>query len=667
MHILKAFIDKRTHTFRELLEISNLEESELSKKLEHEISKKRISRKKDSYTLKPDFFVGTIDLKEHFGFLLLDEKDLYLEERDLYTALDKDIVLVRKNKFNKVIEIIERHEPLFVVTVHKIRNKTYIIPKKHMRFSVYLDRTYNFIGGEVLYVKLKEVVGNTIIVSLMENLGFETDPGMDILSLVYEMGFPYGFSKEALKEAEDLNREIDHKGRTIFNNELIVTIDGEDAKDLDDAISLSKVDEEYHLSVHIADVSHYVKEQSQIDIEALNKATSAYLADRVIPMLPRRLSNDLCSLNAGEEKYALSVMMILDKDANLLDYKIVESVIRVTKRLSYEMVNRHIKGETVFEKDIAQMIDEMLELSQKLEEKRKNRGSITFESLEYKYILNDDGEIDEIRLRESGASEMIIESFMILTNEVVSEHLTNLEFPCIYRIHEKPKEEKLRLLYEQLKPLGIKLPRLNHFTPKAIQKILDSIIDHEQKLVINELFLKAMNRAVYDKNNVGHFGLASTFYSHFTSPIRRYPDLLLHRLVKTFIIHPNKLLEDIKKYDHLIPMIAKKSTDMEKLAVDLEREVDKLKIAEYMDKHIGEIFEGSVSGMTKTGMFVRTKQGIEGMIPLRTMDDFYILNEKNYTLVGKQEDNIFHLGSKVQVKLIDVDISNRQITFKLVK
>ena len=444
-----------------------------------------------------------------------------------------------------------------------------------------------------------------------------------------------------------------------------ITIDGEDAKDLDDAISLKIVDGNYHLSVHIADVSHYVKKGSSIDKEALKRATSAYLADRVIPMLPQRLSNDLCSLNE-EEKYALSVFMIINDKGEVVSHEIKETVINVNRRLSYNEVNAYFAGGSLKNKQEENMLDNMLKLSKLLKEQREKEGSLEFESVEYKYILNENNDIVDIQVREHGISEGIIEQFMILTNQIVGSHLFYLDLPSIYRVHEKPKDEKLLELFTELKALDINTPKHKNITPKTLQAIIRDVEDSPNKRLVHELMLKAMNRAKYTMEPLGHFGLALKYYSHFTAPIRRYPDLLLHRIVKDFLIRPNNLEKTISYYEENIEPIAIQSSKMERLAMTLEREVDKLKIAEFMEDKVGNIYEGIVSGVTKNQIFVEIDKGIEGAVLVRTLEDYYNYDEKRRMLVGEKTNEVFKLGKKLIVKLVSVSVELRQITFEIV-
>ncbi|NLN51060.1 MAG: ribonuclease R [Acholeplasmataceae bacterium] len=665
MQILLAFKDQKNYSFEELLTITNLTANELDEKLSAEVKRKRLTKQENNYILKAQYQVGKLDLKEGFGFLLVEGGDLYLEDKDLKNALDGDLVLVRRGLTNKVIEVLKRASHSIVCTVKKVKSRFYLIPKKPLRLPVELSDDKSLIGGEVLLVRLTHYYDKVIRGEIEKLIGFQTDPDIDVLALVYEFGFPYEFSKEALIEVEALNKTIDYAKRLVIKDEYIVTIDGEDAKDLDDAISLKKLDDHYYLSVHIADVSSYVKENSAIDKAALKRATSAYLADRVIPMLPRKLSNDLCSLSEKEEKYALSVLLKIDLAGNIVDYQIKETVINVKRRLTYNEVNAFFKGKSLTDKSLEKMLSEMRELSEILKNKRSKRGMLEFESIEYQYILNENNDIIDIVVRQTGIGEEIIESLMILTNELISEHLSYLNIPCIYRIHEKPNREKLIDLFAQLEQLDIKVPRHKRFTAKTLQTIINAAANHPQKLVIHEMLLQAMNKAKYARINLEHFGLASKFYSHFTAPIRRYPDLLLHRIVKDFLIDPTNLEKKVNHYENIIEEIAIHSSLMEKKADDLEREVDKLKIAQFMEKKIGEVFKAAVVKIMKTGMFVKTEKGIEGMIPLRILNDYYHYDEKTKSLINERTKEVFAIGKTVTVKLIDVKIDLRQLTFQL--
>lgn len=666
MHILEPFKDKRVYSFLELLELGYWDYELLEKLLNEKVDNGILRRKKDNYSLERKFIIGRLDLKEGFGFLLLEGmEDLYLQDRDLGTALDGDLVLVRMGRYNHVIEVLKRETEEVVCTVKKFKNQIFLTPNKYFRLPIRLVGRQNVLDGEVVLIKFVEYNLDYIDGRIEERIGFINDPDIDILTLVYEYGFPYKFPKEVINEANSLDREIKKDDRFVVTDEYIVTIDGEDAKDLDDAISLKIVDGNYHLSVHIADVSHYVKKGSSIDKEALKRATSAYLADRVIPMLPQRLSNDLCSLNE-EEKYALSVFMIINDKGEVVSHEIKETVINVNRRLSYNEVNAYFAGGSLKNKQEENMLDNMLKLSKLLKEQREKEGSLEFESVEYKYILNENNDIVDIQVREHGISEGIIEQFMILTNQIVGSHLFYLDLPSIYRVHEKPKDEKLLELFTELKALDINTPKYKNITPKTLQAIIRDVEDSPNKRLVHELMLKAMNRAKYTMEPLGHFGLALKYYSHFTAPIRRYPDLLLHRIVKDFLIRPNNLEKTISYYEENIEPIAIQSSKMERLAMTLEREVDKLKIAEFMEDKVGNIYEGIVSGVTKNQIFVEIDKGIEGAVLVRTLEDYYNYDEKRRMLVGEKTNEVFKLGKKLIVKLVSVSVELRQITFEIV-
>lgn len=666
MHILEPFKDKRVYSFLELLELGYWDYELLEKLLNEKVDNGILRRKKDNYSLERKFIIGRLDLKEGFGFLLLEGmEDLYLQDRDLGTALDGDLVLVRMGRYNHVIEVLKRETEEVVCTVKKFKNQIFLTPNKYFRLPIRLVGRQNVLDGEVVLIKFVEYNLDYIDGRIEERIGFINDPDIDILTLVYEYGFPYKFPKEVINEANSLDREIKKDDRFVVTDEYIVTIDGEDAKDLDDAISLKIVDGNYHLSVHIVDVSHYVKKGSSIDKEALKRATSAYLADRVIPMLPQRLSNDLCSLNE-EEKYALSVFMIINDKGEVVSHEIKETVINVNRRLSYNEVNAYFAGGSLKNKQEENMLDNMLKLSKLLKEQREKEGSLEFESVEYKYILNENNDIVDIQVREHGISEGIIEQFMILTNQIVGSHLFYLDLPSIYRVHEKPKDEKLLELFTELKALDINTPKHKNITPKTLQAIIRDVEDSPNKRLVHELMLKAMNRAKYTMEPLGHFGLALKYYSHFTAPIRRYPDLLLHRIVKDFLIRPNNLEKTISYYEENIEPIAIQSSKMERLAMTLEREVDKLKIAEFMEDKVGNIYEGIVSGVTKNQIFVEIDKGIEGAVLVRTLEDYYNYDEKRRMLVGEKTNEVFKLGKKLIVKLVSVSVELRQITFEIV-
>lgn len=664
MKLITLFKDGATHTFESLQEITQLDAITLSEKLDELLNQKRITKKDTLYTLKSSYAIGLLDIKNQgFGFLLQPEDDLYIYEEDMGFALDGDLVLVHVGARNKVVDVLEHNTTELVVHVKKMNTQYVFLPIKPLRLTIQVETKQPFLGGEVLLISLDKYEGKLVFGSIKKTLGFETDPGMDILELVYQANWPYEFSKEALNEAETIE-SIDIAPRREVKDELIVTIDGVDAKDLDDAVALKKVDNYYILSVHIADVSAYVQPNSFLDKDALDRTTSVYLADRVIPMLPRKLSNDLCSLNAGTRKKCLSVTMTLDLDANVIDHKIEQTWISVDKRLNYDEVNLFLDGETsLYTPEIEKMMIQMAELSAILEDKRRERGALEFKSLEFKYETDDMGNIIDIHPYVTGKGQKLIESFMVLANETVSMHLSSLELPCIYRVHDKPTEEKLINVMNMVKEMGIKIPKLHHITPRTLQNIIDKLEGHPLEIVFHTMFLRAMQKAEYSGKNIGHYGLASKFYSHFTSPIRRYPDLLLHRLIRAFLIETDQFERNYKYYESVIETIAEKCSMMERKADELERETDKLKTTEFMANKKNQVFDAIISNITKAGIFVRLDNGIEGLAPIRLMKDYYYFDDIRLTLKGKNNKQEFAIGKPIRVKLIDCDIVLRQLTF----
>lgn len=664
MKLITLFQRNASYTFDSLLELTQLDPINLSLELDELVKFKRLTKKESLYSLKASYAIGLLDIKNQgFGFLLQEGDDLYIYEEDMGFALDGDLVLVHVGARNKVIDVLEHNTTELVVHVKKLNTQVLFLPIKPLRLTIQVETKQPFLGGEVLLISLDKYEGKSVYGTIKKSLGFETDPGMDILELVYQANWPYEFTKEALQEAETVE-SVDIAPRREVKDELIVTIDGTDAKDLDDAVALKKDGNDYILSVHIADVSSYVKPNSFLDHDAFERTTSVYLADRVIPMLPRKLSNDLCSLNAGTRKKCLSVTMRLDAYGNVIDHKIEQTWITVDKRLNYDEVNLFLDGETtLYTKEIESMITEMENLSVILEQKRRDRGALEFKSLEFKYDTDDLGNIIDIHPYISGKGQKLIESFMVLANETVSMHLSSLELPCIYRIHDKPTEEKLMNVMNMVKEMGIKIPKLHHITPKTLQNIIDKLEGHPLEIVFHTMFLRAMQKAEYSGKNIGHYGLASKFYSHFTSPIRRYPDLLLHRLIRAFLIETDQFDQNYLYYESVIETIAEKCSLMERKADELERETDKLKTTEFMSNKVNQVFDAIISNITKAGIFVRLENGIEGLAPIRLMKDYYYFDDIRLTLKGKNNKQEFSIGKPIKVKLIDCDIVLRQLTF----
>ena len=508
--------------------------------------------------------------------------------------------------------------------------------------------------------------------AVIEILGPMDDPATDVTSIIRAYGIEQEFPKSVMKEAQSVPQEIsEHPGgkRVDFRNLLTVTIDGEDARDLDDAITLSKKDEKYYLGVHIADVAHYVKEDSPLDKEALERATSVYLADRVIPMLPRELSNGICSLNAGTDRLAMSCMMTFDVNGNVLDHTITESVICVDERMSYTGVKAILEGQEHPEgerEDIRALCFLMKEAAAILKEKRRKRGAIDFDFPESKIIVDDKGYPIDIHPYERNVATDIIEDFMLLANETVAEDYFWQEIPFLYRTHETPDSDKIKKLDTFIHNFGyyMKTGREN-FHPKEIQKLLFSLEGEPEEPLISRLALRSMKQAKYTTLNVGHFGLSTQYYTHFTSPIRRYPDLQIHRIIKENI-HGKLNQKRLEHYEAILPSVAQQSSTMERRAQDAEREVDKLKKVEYMQQYLGEAFTGVISGVTSWGFFVELDNTIEGMVSINSLlDDFYVFDEESYKLTGEHTGRIFTLGQKVEIVVRSADKMERTIDFVL--
>ena len=518
---------------------------------------------------------------------------------------------------------------------------------------------------------------------IVEIIGHVNDPGTDILSVVMDAGIPSEFPEKVLNQAVRVGKPVsgaDCAGRKDLRNWLMVTIDGEDAKDLDDAVSLQTENGNYILGVHIADVTNYVQENSALDREAFERGTSVYLADRVIPMLPHKLSNGICSLNAGEDRLALSCIMTFDPSGEMIDHEIAETVINVDRRMSYNQVADILKEESSdtgavhaesagkggdMEK-IVPMILQMKQLSDILRERRGRRGSIDFDFPETKVILDEEGRPVDIRPYERNDATKIIEDFMLMANETVAEEYYWRELPFLYRTHEVPDEEKIRQLSTFINNFGYHIHVRNEVRPKEIQKLLDRVDGTPEEALISRLALRSMKQARYTTENTGHFGLAAKYYTHFTSPIRRYPDLQIHRIIKENL--RGRLNEDrIAHYEEILPKVAAQCSDRERRAEEAEREVVKMKKAEYMRSRIGEEYEGVISGVTKWGAYVELPNTIEGLVHVADMrDDHYELSEQSYELIGEHTGRSYKLGQTVRVRVTDADKLQRTVNFEII-
>lgn len=524
---------------------------------------------------------------------------------------------------------------------------------------------------EPLYQSKKVLDGSVIKV-----LGKDGAIGSDILAVVAQSGVSYEFPLSVTEEADTILETVDEKeliDRVDYTNDLVITIDGDDSKDFDDAVNVKKLDNgNYLLSVHIADVSHYVKEYSELDNEALKRGNSIYLVDRVIPMLPERLSNGICSLNEGVIRLVLSCVMEINPLGEIVDSNITSGYIKSKYRMTYNKVNKMIKGDQKLieqYQDLYPMILDMVSLSDILRRSREEQGALDFDVVETKILVDNTGKPIDVVARTRDKAEMLIEDFMLAANEVVAETLNHLEYPCCYRVHEDPSKERLTNLAPLLATVGVKLGNIgNGVKPKVLQKALQKIKGTSSEIALNSLLLRAMAKARYDSNCLGHYGLAMQYYCHFTSPIRRYSDLETHRIINELIIKPNKKFdESLMHFNNVIGEICLQVSETEKKAVELERKVDDMKSAEYMQSYIGKIFNGTITSVTSFGIFVMLENTIEGLVHIKNMPDFYDYDEKNMCLIGNYSKEVYNIGDHVKVRVLDANKGTGKIDFLVVE
>ena len=539
-----------------------------------------------------------------------------------------------------------------------------------------IEQSMGAVAGHKVVAELTEFGGNGKKPEgrIVEILGHINDPGTDILAIAKDYELPVEFPEKVMNQAIRVSKpvsEADMSGRKDLRDVQMVTIDGEDAKDRDDAVSLTMEGEYYRLGVHIADVSNYVQEHSALDVEALERGTSVYLVDRVIPMLPHTLSNGICSLNAGEDRLALSCMMLIDGKGKVVDYEIAETVINVDERMSYTSVNKilalHDEAETARYGRLVPMFRQMEQLSGILRAKRKRRGGIDFDFPETKVILDPNGYPVEIRPYERNVATKMIEDFMLAANETVAEDNFWQELPFVYRTHEKPDPDRIKKLSAFINNFGYHIhDDGGELHPKELQKLLDKIEGTPEEMLISRLTLRSMKQAKYTTDCTGHFGLAANYYCHFTSPIRRYPDLQIHRIIKDNL--RGRLLREgrTEHYREILDEVARQSSVCERRADEAERESDKLKKAEYMSYHIGEKFEGIISGVTGWGFYVELANTVEGLVHVNTLrDDYYTFDQESYELRGDMTKKVYKLGDKVCVRVEDADKLLKTVDFVL--
>ncbi|OIS37414.1 ribonuclease R [Staphylococcus cohnii] len=678
-------------SFRDLIKVLvELEQTGLIQRTKTD----RYQRKESKKSKQSKLIQGTLSQnKKGFAFLRPkdnDMDDVFIPPTKINRAMDGDTVLVElqhskgehKGKLEGEVKSIEKHSVTQVVgTYSEARHFGFVLPDdKRIMQDVFIPKGHNLgaIDGHKVLVQITKYADGTDNPEgqVSAILGHKNDPGVDILSIIYQHGIEIEFPDKVLEGAEAVPDEIkpsEIEGRRDLRNELTITIDGADAKDLDDAISVKKLDNEHtQLTVSIADVSYYVTEGSALNEEAYDRATSVYLVDRVIPMIPHRLSNGICSLNPQVDRLTLSCQMELDERGHVVNHEIFDSVIHSNYRMTYDEVNEIITDQNEDTRkqynEVTPMLDLAKDLSERLINMRKRRGEIDFDISEAKVLVNDEGIPTDVELRKRGEGERLIESFMLAANETIAEHFDRLNVPFIYRVHEQPKSERLRQFFDFITNFGLMIKGTGEEVhPSTLQKIQQEVEGQPEQMVISTMMLRSMQQARYDDVNLGHFGLSAEHYTHFTSPIRRYPDLIVHRLIRKYLI--DKTMDDktLNKWEEALPEIADHTSQRERRAIEAERDTDELKKAEYMVQHIGEEYEGIISSVANFGMFIELPNTIEGMVHVSEMtDDYYHFDERQMAMIGERQAKVFRIGDPVTIKVVNVDVDERMIDFQIV-
>ena len=625
--------------------------------------------------------------KKGFGFVEVsgEEEDIFIAPDNINKALNNDTVIVEilnKNSGEKregrIVKTLERDLSTIVGEIYFKKDKGYMIPddkKLDIQLEIDRDKSHGAVDGHKVVVKiLRNITKNRYKGEVVRIIGHKNDPGVDILSIVCKYEINDTFPEEVIEELDSIPEEVreqDKKGRKDLTDVTIFTIDGDDTKDIDDAISVEKLKNgNYKLGVHIADVSYYVKEGSPLDKEAMDRGTSVYLVDRVIPMLPHKLSNGICSLNPGVERLAISCVMEIDNNGKTVDYEIFPSIIKSRLQMTYKKVNQVIEKNEIPEgyEPFVNDLKLMDELSQIIRKAKINRGYIDFDVDEAKIIVDENCHPTDIVLRNRGRGENLIEDFMIQANECVATHIFYMDLPFIYRVHEYPKEEKIRDFISFVQNLGYTVKfNTKDISPKAIQNLINQLKDKKEFKVLSSLLLRNMQKAIYLPQNLGHYGLASKCYTHFTSPIRRYPDTTVHRLLRTYLFNDDMSNQTINKWQEKLVYIAENSSFKERESVECEREVEDMKMAEYMEDHIGEEYKGIISGVTNFGMFIQLDNLVEGLIHVNDMKDYFSFDEVTQSLIGERTKEKFTLGDEVLIKVKAASKEAKTIDFELVK
>lgn len=634
--------------------------------------------------------VGKLQVNQKgFGFVILDDEaspDIYISAEDMEGAMNNDRVIAKviktggegKRQEGKIIKILARGTDRVVGTFENNIHFGFVVPDdKRILQDIFIPKS-EMNGAKTGHKVVAEITKwaeprRNPEGRIIEILGFEGEPGIDILSVLKKYNLPEEFPKEVESAAESIPDVIDPKEyerRRDLRDLRMVTIDGEDAKDLDDAVSIERLKNgSFRLGVHIADVSYYVTENSIIDKEAQKRGTSVYLIDRVVPMLPKKLSNGICSLNPDVDRLAMTCLMDIDREGRVLDHKIFESIIKTNERMTYTDVTGILRDNdpSLIEryKYLYNDFKDMEQLANILRKKRMARGSIDFDFPECKITLDKRGKPIDIRPYDRDIANIIIEEFMLAANETVAEDMYWTGLPFIYRIHEDPDKEKLLAFNEFIHNFGYHIKGMNNIHPKALQEIVQKVAGTSEEVIINSLMLRSLKKAKYSPECTGHFGLAAKYYTHFTSPIRRYPDLTIHRIIREHLAGTITEKRE-RKLRGFVKFASKLSSDTEVTAQEAEREVDDLKRAEYMSERIGEVYEGLISSVTPFGMFVELENTVEGLVHVSSLlDDYYFYDEDHHCFIGEHKRRIFRLGDAVKVKVVRASVEDRTIDFAL--
>ncbi len=622
--------------------------------------------------------------KKGFGFVDVEgDEDVFVSPNNMNNAIHGDQVIVEilavkgVSKEGRIVKIVDRKLKQVVGEIIFKKKKKYLkLDDEKVNLEIEIDKKKDMAAmeGHKVLVKITNKIGNNVYKGeVLKLLGHKNDPGVDILSITNKLGIPDTFSDKTMQEVDeiaDFVNEEDKKNRRDLTNEIIFTIDGDDTKDIDDAISVEKVGDNYKLGVHIADVSYYVKPGMSLDDEAKDRGTSVYLADRVIPMLPHKLSNGICSLNPNVERLAVSCDMEIDSKGNVVDYDIYLSVIKSKIQMTYKKVNKILNDNIVAEgyEEYVDKLKLMEEVASLLRKNKVERGYIDFDIDEAKILVDDSGKAVDVVLRDRGTGERLIEDFMIAANETVASHVYHLDLPFVYRVHGEPSEERINNFMRFINMLGYKVTgKIDKLTPKVMQDILKQLKEKKEYHILSSMMLRSMQKAIYDATNIGHFGIASKCYTHFTSPIRRYPDTTVHRLLHKYVFENNMNTDLINYYERELPFLTQHCSVAERRSIECEREVDDMKKAEYMMGHIGEEYEGMIASVMNFGMFVELPNLIEGLVRLDSLKtDYYTFDETTFSIIGRKDKRGYRLGDTVRVRVVAADKDKRTIDFEVI-